>query len=307
MPKTIKPDIEIPATNPSPEKKHWGSAKALPSLAENFFLQGMRDIPAISENTPVTPTHDTAAYVSQYKPRIAEGATHGEPQSARDSIELLKSQLLVTRATAAMNERNNALAEDYLQKAVDIDPGYYAAWFALADLHLQEAYPAKALSEFKICEKLDAGSAKLYYKMGSAAFRSAEKNEAYDYFQKSLKLDSTYAPAIMGLGQTLSDRKDYNQAIALFGRVLALNKGFHSAYKSRGIAEYMNGSFAAAIDDFTTYLLFEDRDGASYYYRGMSELADQNITDGCPDLTTAIHEKYLIAQKAFEKNCSGGK
>ncbi len=62
-------------------------------------------------------------------------------------------------------------------------------------------HPAKALSEFKICEKLDAGSAKLYYKMGSAAFRSAEKNEADDYFQKSLKLDSTYAPAIMGRGK----------------------------------------------------------------------------------------------------------
>jgi tetratricopeptide (TPR) repeat protein len=299
----VRPVVEV-NPNAAPVKKHYESAKALPSLAENFFLQGMRDIPAITENTPAPATRDTQAYISQFKPRAKTSVVGAASRNTSDSIELLKAELLVTRATAAMNERNNALAEDYLKKAVDIDPSYYNAWFALADLHLQQAYPAKALGEFKICEKLDSSNAKLYYKMGSAAFRSAQKDEAYKYFQKSLQIDNAYAPAIMGLGQTLSERKEYAPAIAEFGRVLALNKGFHSAYKSRGIAEYMSGSFAAAIDDFTTYLLFEDRDGASYYYRGMSEIADQNVTDGCPDLKTALHYKYTTAQKAYDNNCS---
>lgn len=294
--------IEVTPTQPS-AKKHWTAAKALPSLAESFFLQGMRDVPLISENTATPHTVDTAAYVSHFNP---EDGRAGQPlNAAHDSIDLLKAQLLLARATTALNERNDALAADYLQKAVDLNPKYYEGWFMLADLHLQEAYPAKALKEFKICESIDSSSAKLYYKMGSSAFRSAQKDEAYIYFKRSLSIDPNYAPSIMGLGQTLTEKKQYDDAITEFGHVLALNKGFHSAYKSRGIAEYMSGNYAAAIDDFTSYLLFEDKDGASYYYRGMAELADKNIPDACADLNMAVRDKYPGAQRVIDKNCAG--
>ncbi|MDB5281798.1 MAG: repeat protein [Bacteroidota bacterium] len=227
-----------------------------------------------------------------------------EQQFFDDSINRVRAEYFLTRARKYINEKNYKAAKENLQKALGMQPVYYDARLALADVNSTTGDNVQALENYKICQKIDSSSEKLYYKMGVAALILKQKTEALRYFEKSLKIDSNYIPSIMARATFLTDDGRYIEAIAAYNHVLTLNVGFHLAYKSRGLARFNAKEYSAAVDDLSRYLLFKEDDPSIYYFRGIARENIDQQSAGCLDLTTASQLGYSLAQKAIEKYCS---
>ncbi len=231
------------------------------------------------------------------KSSVADNAT------SADTIQHIKSQFLLKRAQKAIAEKKNNQAEEYLNKSLELWSDNYDTWMTLADLHASTGLQAVALKEYQECVRIDSSKAKLFYSMAAVYLQSKRKTEAAQYFTKTLALDSTYLLAYMGRASVLSDWKKYDEAIRDYDKVLALNKSYHYAYKARGMVKQLNKRFSEAVDDFTRYLIFEETDPSAYYYRGLAKIGNNELLEGCLDLSKSAEMGYDAAEKAIKKSC----
>lgn len=107
----------------------------------------------------------------------------------------------------------------------------------------------------------------------------------------------------MGRASIYNDWKKYDAAISDYDRVLQINKSYHYAYKARGMVKQLNKRFSEAVDDFTRYLIFEETDPSAYYYRGLAKIGNNELLDGCLDLSKSAEMGYEAAEKAIKKSC----
>ena len=258
------------------------------------------DLSQQETSKPAKNSGDTAAYVSKYQLYKSLDSTVWKRS---DSVNTLKVEIYLAKAHMAMKEKGYPAAEQYLQKALDIDPHSYDAWLSLAEVHSNMGLVLKAISEYRISEKIDSTKPEIYDRLGDAYLKLGLKNEAYLHYEKALSKDSAYLPAIMGRALVLTQRKEYAQAIADYNRVLNINITYHRVYKMRGIAEYLKSDYKQAINDFTRYLIFEENDGVAYYYRGIAKISLGQKEEGCEDLKSAEKLKYPKAGSTIDKNC----
>lgn len=220
-----------------------------------------------------------------------------------DTIQNIKSQFFLKRAQKALAEKKQNLAEEYLNKSLELWNDNYDAWMTLADYEAQYGSPAKALKEYQECARIDSSKPKLFYNIASLHLLSKKKTEALQYFEKTITLDTNYILAYMGRASIYNDWKKYDAAISDYDRVLQINKSYHYAYKARGMVKQLNKRFSEAVDDFTRYLIFEETDPSAYYYRGLAKIGNNELLDGCLDLSKSAEMGYEAAEKAIKKSC----
>ena len=69
------------------------------------------------------------------------------------------------------------------------------------------------------------------------------------------------------------------------------------------MVKLLNKNFAEAADDFTRFLIFEETDPSAFYYRGLAKLGNNELLDGCLDLSKSAEMGYAAATKAIKKSC----
>ena len=279
----IRPVVDANETTAPPVQApvmHWETAKAI------YFNDD-----TTGENQPAAT--DTVAY----KPVV------NESRSMSDSSKLIKAQYYYTRSLKASNEKNYKTAAEYLKKAIDIDPRYYNAWFALGEADAHLGYYTKAMNEFLHCKDLDSSKANLFYKMGVVQLKLKQKPEAFISFNRSLKVDSNYVPAIISRALEYADRGQFKTAIREYNKVLRLDPSYHTVYKSKAMAEYSLKNYSAAVDDFTRFLIFNETDGSVFYYRGMAKMKQNDLMDACTDLSISARLGNAAALRAMQANC----
>ncbi len=220
-----------------------------------------------------------------------------------DTIQNIKSQFLVKRAQKAIADKKDKLAEEYLAKATDLWKDNYEAWMTMADMDLRNGAPVKALAEYQECVRIDSSRPNLFYKIASLFMQSKKKTEAFQYFTKTISVDPNYILAYMGRASIYSDWKQYDAAITDYNKVLSVNKKYHYAFKARGMVKQLNRNFADAVKDFTEYLAYEETDPSAYYYRGLAKIGNNELLEGCLDLSKSAEMGYESAEKAIKKSC----
>lgn len=223
--------------------------------------------------------------------------------SNADTIRKIKSQFFLARAQKALMEKKDKQAQEYLQKSIELWHNNYDAWLTLAKQDGLNGSFTKALSEYNECALIDSTQPKLYYDMGMLYLQNKKKTEALNYFTKTIQIDPEYTLAYMERATIYKDWKQYANAINDYNTVLAKNVNYHFAYKARGIVMQLNRKFTDAIDDFTRYLLFEETDPSAYYYRGLSKIGNNELLDGCMDLSKASEMGYSAAERAIKLSC----
>jgi adenylate cyclase len=118
---------------------------------------------------------------------------------------------------------DNELAENYFQRAIDLDPGFAGGYggLAWAQIRATTAFQTRELSE---------------------AQRSAETHA-----RQAVALDETDAEARSCLGQALLRRGEYQGALAEAERAVAISPNLSSAHELRGATLYLSGRFEEGL------------------------------------------------------------
>ena len=132
-----------------------------------------------------------------------------QPSTLRD-FQLLGSTLL-TR-----NQISQALVA--LQRAIDLDPKAYWAWFALGHCHFEQGRYVEAAGDFSVCVALEPRFAWSYLNRGLALARVGRLDEARDSYRRAIDKNPRFAEAWVNLAAAeleLNDLKEAERAIEM--------------------------------------------------------------------------------------------
>lgn len=267
-----------------------------------------KDTTVIVKNKPVE-----KEVVAKNKEKEVEKKQEAKKETARlstlevaesiDSVKKIKAEFFFKRSQKAMREKNFHNVEEYLKKSIELYPKYFDAWFALAEMDDFFGSQQQALKEYATCISIDSTKPQLYLNLGNLYTKMKRKSDAYNSFNRAIDLDPKNITALMARAAILYDWRKYNEAIADYDHVVQIDRSYHFAYKARGQVLLLNRNFKAAIDDFTRFLIFEETDPSAYYYRGLAKLGNNELLDGCLDLSTSASMGYTAAEKAIKKSC----
>lgn len=157
-----------------------------------------------------------------------------------------------------------------LNKALEVDPNYYQAYYMRGNI--------KAVFE---------------------DFHGAMK----DYnvaVEKNLK----FADGYFGRGVVKMGLKDYYGAIADFTTVIALNENYVEAYFNRGRAKQFLLAYEDAINDCSKIIQINPKNSDAYHMRGLLRINFGNTQEGCLDLSKAGELGDLRAYEDIKDKCN---
>ncbi|MGD9292681.1 MAG: tetratricopeptide repeat protein, partial [Gammaproteobacteria bacterium] len=137
---------------------------------------------------------------------------------------------------------------ELFQQAVDIDPGFAAAWAGLADAFRFQAFHSgtagtdaltRAESAARRSIRLDPESAEAWASLAGALDEQGDYEGAEEAFLRSLKLNGNYADAHMWFGNFLSDTGRSDEGVGHFEAVLRLDP-LHPAVRTNFAAAMLN-------------------------------------------------------------------
>ncbi len=223
--------------------------------------------------------------------------------SGTDSVKRIKAEFFLKRAEKAIRENNANDAKEYLLKSTDLYPVHYEAWFVKAQFEEKSGSLQQALKSYAFCAGIDSSSSLLYYRIGNVYSKLRMKNEALSAYRKAYSLKSDDIPSLMAMATIFDEQRKFDSSVAFYNRVLQIDLTYHFAYKARGQAKMQLKDYASAINDFTRYILFEQNDPSAFFYRGLSKISNNELLDGCLDLSTASVMGYSAAEKAIKRSC----
>ncbi len=256
------------------------------------------NIPTTTQKPIDNPVKTDTIQVAAKKQSVGDMA-----MAASDSIKRIKAVFFYKRAQKAMGEKNFRNAEQYLEKSVELSPSYYEAWFAMAEMNALFGSTSNALKQYQKCLNIDSNQSKLHFRMGELYLKIKRKGDALNSFSRAIQLNPTEVSAYMERASIERDFKQFDKSIADYDQVVKINRSYHFAYKARGEVYVLNHNYTAAIDDFTRYLIFENTDPSAYYYRGLAKIANNELLEGCLDLSTSSEMGYTAATRAIKKSC----
>lgn len=115
------------------------------------------------------------------------------------------------------------VAEEYGQKAIELDAKLPLAHQVLGELYLYENKLSEATAQFEQELKINPGNPAAYYKLADAYSRAQKFDEAEKLLQRSIWLDSTSSGPYILLGKVLEKKGETELAVRALLRALAMD------------------------------------------------------------------------------------
>jgi tetratricopeptide (TPR) repeat protein len=116
-------------------------------------------------------------------------------------------------ARVLVRQEFDPVAEEYVLKAVAIDPKLPLAHFLLGELYLYKSRIPEAIAELQKELALNPGHAATYYKLGDAYSRQQNWDEAERHLQRSIWLDATSTGPYILMGKVLLKKGEAELAV----------------------------------------------------------------------------------------------
>jgi tetratricopeptide (TPR) repeat protein len=115
------------------------------------------------------------------------------------------------------------IAQEYAQKATEIDSKLPLAHFLLGEIHLFQSQIPEAISDFQHELALNPGHAATYYKLADAYSRVQKLDDAERLLQRSIWLDSTATGPYILMGKVLEKKGEPELAIRALQRAASMD------------------------------------------------------------------------------------
>src|SRR5438874_9567407 len=115
------------------------------------------------------------------------------------------------------------VAEEYVQKAVSLDPRLPLAHFLLGEIYLFKSRVPESIAEFQKELAINPGDAAAYYKLADAYSRIQKFDDAERLLQRSIWLDATSTGPYILMGKVLEKKGEPELAVRSLRHALAMD------------------------------------------------------------------------------------
>ena len=205
-------------------------------------------------------------------------------------------------------------AVEFLSRAIEADPQFVAAQYALGVVHQNLGNRWKAAAQFRASAQLDPTFAEPYKALGDLYLTAPRRlfEEAIKAYAKAIELRPFYAEAHVGLGDALAAKGDVDQAVSAYQKGLEfnpMNAKVHVSlgkiyYSEKGLYYESVTAYKKAIELDPAYL--EARTGLAEVYedKGLYKEAIEEyrkVVDADAKNTGALYNLALVYEKVDPK------
>lgn len=177
---------------------------------------------------------------------------------------------LLTRGKALQAQGKHAEALALFERAVQLAPSSFDAWFnrayALDDLGDYEG----AVAAWDRALRLDPNRAAAWSNMGIALLVLGRREEALAAYSRALTLDPDYPNAWSNMGTALGSLGRSEQALAAYDSALALDPTYREAWTGRGAALLSLGRYAESLAAYDRAIALDPGYIMAWYNKGLA-------------------------------------
>jgi len=148
------------------------------------------------------------------------------------------------------NEENYQLAQEYLQKALEIKPEYSLAYVSLGELYMDQGQFGKAIEYFKKAISLRPNYAASYHNLGFSYHNLGKVKEAEENYQQAIAIYPKYYQSHKNLAVLYLSQQRHDEAMVKFYRALELQKNDYESYFGLGLSYLYQGEKTLAKEYF---------------------------------------------------------
>jgi tetratricopeptide (TPR) repeat protein len=258
----------------------------------------------------------SAAYVKALKIPASEAELARAQRWAAPTGLLRAYELYVRGRVAAYRgaQDGNDAAVEFLSRAIEADPQFVAAQYALGVVHQSLGNRWKAAAQFRASAQLDPTFAEPYKALGDLYLSAPRRlfDEAIKAYGKAIELRPFYAEAHVGLGDALAAKGEVDAAVAAYQKGLDFNPMNAKVYVSLGKIYYSEKglyyesvtAYKKAIDLDPGYLdarmgladVYEDK---GLYQEAIAEY--RKVVEADAKNTGALYNLALVYEKVDPK------
>jgi tetratricopeptide (TPR) repeat protein len=208
----------------------------------------------------------------------------------------------------------NEAAVEFLSRAIEADPQFVAAQYALGVVHQNLGNRWKAAAQFRASAQLDPAYPEPYKALGDLYLTAPRRlfEEAIKAYTKAIELRPFFAEAHVGLGDALAAKGDIDPAVTAYRKGLdynPMNAKVHVSlgkiyYSEKGLYYESVTAYKKAIELDPAYL--EARTGLAEVYedKGLYKEAIEEyrkVVDADAKNTGALYNLALVYEKVDPK------
>ncbi len=138
-------------------------------------------------------------------------------------------------------------AEREFQKAIELEPGFYAALSNYGSMYEKQGKLKDAEKMFRRALQANPFSSKIWYNFGYVLEKQGDLSESIQAYQQSLILDPHLWNSMLNLGKAYFKQKDFLRAEEMYRRCISANPDCSAGYA--GLAQILDlkGDFDGAL------------------------------------------------------------
>jgi tetratricopeptide (TPR) repeat protein len=271
-------------------------------VSDGNLMTGLRSLPV---------AYLKALKVAATDVEVARVQKSASPTTSVRAYETyVRGQLAALRGTQEANEA----AVELLGRAVEIDPQFVVAQFALGSVHQALGNRWKAAAQFRASTQLDPNYPEPFKALGDL-FLSAPRRlfeQAVEAYDKALQLRPFYADAFVGLGDAKAAKGEVDGAVGAYQKALLhnpLNPRVHVSlgkiyYAEKGLYYESVTAYKKAIELDPLYLearmgLAEVYEDKGLYPEAIAEY--KKVVEEDAKNTGALYNLALVYEKVDAK------
>ena len=257
-----------------------------------------------------------AAYLKALKAPASDAELARAQKWAAPTGQLRAYELYVRGRQAAYRgtQDGSEAAVEFLSRAIEADPQFVAAQYALGVVHQNLGNRWKAAAQFRASAQLDPTYAEPYKALGDLYLTAPRRlfEEAIKAYTKAIELRPFFAEAHVGLGDALAAKGDVDPAVAAYQKGLEhnpMNAKVHVSlgkiyYAEKGLYYESVTAYKKAIELDPTYL--DARTGLAEVYedKGLYKEAIEEyrrVVDADSKNSGALYNLALVYEKVDPK------
>jgi tetratricopeptide (TPR) repeat protein/TolB-like protein len=272
------------------------------AIAEGQLLDRLRPLPAGYLKALKVPASDV---------ELARVQKWAAPTGLSRAYELY---VRGRQAAYRVTQDGSEAAVEFLSRAIEADPQFVAAQYALGVVHQNLGNRWKAAAQFRASAQLDPTYAEPYKALGDLYLTAPRRlfEEAIKAYAKAIDLRPFYADAHVGLGDALAAKGEVDPAVAAYQRGVEhnpMNAKVHVSlgklyYAEKGLYYESVNAYKKAIDLDPTYLdarmgLAEVYEDKGLYMEAIEEY--RKVVDADAKNTGALYNLAIVYEKVDPK------
>lgn len=190
------------------------------------------------------------------------------PLSPENSNPAITAQDYLKQGEIFQREQRYPEAIAACQKALQLQPNFYEAWFALGCLYnLVQCYP-EALAAYDKAIEINPQKYETWYNRGNTLGRLHRYQEAIASFDQGIALNPERYEVWYNRGSILRKLERYREAIACYDKAIELNPNRGESWYNRGNALATIGDYEEAVRSYDQALEIDAHKPEAWFNRG---------------------------------------